>query len=150
MYLDWVIILDGQFHGFEANRTVPMYRTNIALTPAGAFSGNMVVSMRPIPGEQVDLAIDITSRYPHAHGAPVHIGDGREIGVTTVGAPDWGEPAEFDRGDVAVYWACGVTPQNVLQAARPGICITHTPGCMLVTDAPSDRPLSRAEAPARG
>jgi len=132
-----------------ANKTVPMYRTNITLKPVGAFSGTMVVSMRPIPREQVSLAVDITSGYPHAHGAPVHIGDGQDIGIPDVGAPDWGEPAEFDPGEVAVYWACGVTPQNVLQTARPGICITHKPGCMLVTDVPSDKPISGSDLSAQ-
>jgi len=93
--------------------------------------------MRPIPRHQVDLAVEITARFPPAHGAPVHVGEGEKIGVADVAAPDWGEPAEFGPDDVAVFWACGVTPQNVLSAARPPICITHTPGRMLVTDVPS-------------
>ncbi|MEM1161716.1 MAG: DUF1445 domain-containing protein, partial [Pseudomonadota bacterium] len=120
----------------EANVTVPMYRTNIDLTPVGPFSGQMVVSMRPIPKDQVDLAVEITSDFPQAHGAPVHAGDGAAIGVADITAPDWGEPAQSDDDDVPVFWACGVTPQNVLQNARPDICITHTPGRMLVTDVP--------------
>lgn len=118
----------------EENRTVSMYRTSLALRPVGPFHGEMVVSMRPIPKGQVDLAIDVTSRYPHAHGAPVHVGDPSAIGVSTLDAPDWGEPTPFEDEDVAVFWACGVTPQNVLRTARPPICITHTPGRMLVTD----------------
>ena len=124
----------------EANRTVPMFSTNIELTPVGPFRGTMVVSMRPIPRAQVDLAVEITSAFPHAHGAPVHVGDGAGIGIADISRPDWGEPAEFAEDDVAVFWACGVTPQNVLQAAAPDICITHTPGRMLVTDVPEDRP----------
>ncbi len=32
-----------------------------------------------------------------------------------------------------------MTPQNMLAAARPPICITHTPGRMLLTDAPEER-----------
>ena len=130
----------------EANRTVPMFRTNIALEPVDPFEGTMVVSMRPIPRHQVDLAVEITARFPHAHGAPVHVGDGAAIGVADVAAPDWGEPADFGPDDVPVYWACGVTPQNVLQSARPAICITHTPGRMLVTDIPSGQPQTRIPA----
>lgn len=126
------------------NRTVPMYGTNVALEPVGAFSGTMVVSMRPVPEAQVDLAVSITSAYEHAHGAPLHVGDGAAIGIEDIGAPDWGETATFQDGDVPVFWACGVTPQNVLTAAKPPICITHTPGRMLVTDWPEDQapPLS--------
>ena len=118
----------------EQNLTVPMYSTNIGLTPVGPFSGTMVVSMRPIPKDQVDLAIQITTGYGHAHGAPVQVGDPAAIGVADVARPDWGDAAEFRDGDVPVFWACGVTPQNVLRAARPPICITHEPGRMLVTD----------------
>jgi len=36
----------------EEGVNVPMYNTNIPCTPAGVFSGNMVVSMRPIPYRQ--------------------------------------------------------------------------------------------------
>ena len=123
----------------EANVTVPMWATNIELTPVGPFRGGMVVSMRPIPKDQVDLAISITEGFDHAHGAPVHVGEPAAIGIRDIAAPDWGEPATFDEGDVPVFWACGVTPQNVLRESKPPICITHTPGRMLVTDAPEDR-----------
>lgn len=118
----------------EMNRTVPMYATNIALKPVGPYQGGMVVSMRPIPKDQVDLAVEVTSNFPHAHGAPVHVGDGSTIGIRNVDAPDWGEAAQFDADDVAVFWACGVTPQNVVTNARPPLCVAHTPGRMLVTD----------------
>ncbi|MCY4075704.1 MAG: DUF1445 domain-containing protein, partial [Acidobacteria bacterium] len=37
-------------------------------------------------------------------------------------------------GEMPVFWACGVTPQVALRAARPPIAITHTPAHMLVTD----------------
>ncbi len=120
----------------EADRTVPMYRTNLALAEAGPFRGEMVVSMRPIPEAQVQDAIRITSDFDHAHGAPVHVGNGADIGIDDLGFPDWGQAASFEPGDVPVFWACGVTPQNVLEATRPPLCITHTPGRMLVTDHP--------------
>ncbi|MEM7742286.1 MAG: putative hydro-lyase [Pseudomonadota bacterium] len=123
----------------ETNTTVPMWRTNIPLEKRGPFEGTMVVSMRPIPETQIDKAIEITGGFDHAHGAPVHVGDPAKIGVADLGTPDWGEPAEFAPGDVPVFWACGVTPQNVLRASKPPLCITHTPGRMLVTDAPEDR-----------
>lgn len=122
----------------EADKTVPMYKTDLQLAEVGPFSGAMVVSMRPIPDEQVRDAFRITSKFDHAHGAPVHVGEAGAIGIDDLDMPDWGEPAKFEPGDVPVFWACGVTPQNVLEAARPPICITHTPGRMLVTDHPED------------
>ena len=45
---------------------------------------------------------------------------------------------EIRPGEIPVFWACGVTPQLVLQNARPSICITHTPGAMLIGDQASD------------
>ncbi|MEM9044855.1 MAG: putative hydro-lyase [Pseudomonadota bacterium] len=122
----------------EANRTVAMYATNIELTSVGRFAGEMVVSMRPIPKKQVDLAIEVTTAYPHAHGAPIHVGNGEAIGISDIDSPDWGEAAQFEADEVPVFWACGVTPQNVLSRAAPPLCITHTPGRMLVTDLTED------------
>jgi uncharacterized protein YcsI (UPF0317 family) len=37
-------------------------------------------------------------------------------------------------GEVPVFWACGVTPQTVLVEAKVELAITHSPGCMFVTD----------------
>ena len=83
-------------------------------------------------------AIEITSRFKAAHGAPLHIGDPSAIGIKDVMAPDWGDAVEIREGEIPVFWACGVTPQLVLQNARPPICITHTPGAMLIGDGLSD------------
>ena len=71
----------------EAGSNVPMYITNIATRPAGMFSGPMVVSMRPIPQEQIVRAVQVTSRFPDTHGAPVHIGDPDAIGIRDINAP---------------------------------------------------------------
>ncbi len=121
----------------EQNRTVSMYRTSIPTVPAGPFSGAMVVSMRPMTTRDAIRAVEITSRFPDAHGAPVHFGDPAEIGIGDIARPDWGEPTEFRPGEIPVFWACGVTPQVAVRKARPPICITHSPGRMLVTDIPA-------------
>ncbi|MEL6598332.1 MAG: putative hydro-lyase [Pseudomonadota bacterium] len=116
----------------ETDRTVPMYRTSIETRPAGPFGGGMVVSMRRIPADKVALAQQITARFPWAHGAPVHVGSPEAIGIPDIDAPDWGHPP-MGMGE-PVFWACGVTPQNALARARLPLCITHTPGRMLITD----------------
>jgi uncharacterized protein YcsI (UPF0317 family) len=118
----------------EQNLTVSMYRTNIETVPAGPFRGSMVVSMRPMTPRDAIRAVEITARYPAAHGAPVHLGDPSQIGVVDLDRPDWGDRQEIRAGEIPVFWACGVTPQNAVRAARPPICITHCPGSMLVTD----------------
>jgi len=118
--------------------TVPMYRTSIATTPAGRFRGPLVVSMRPFTRADAVRAADITRRYPLAHGAPVHSGDPQRIGIADVAAPDYGDAVPIHDGEIPVFWACGVTPQAALAAARPDFCITHYPGAMLVTDRRND------------
>jgi uncharacterized protein YcsI (UPF0317 family) len=118
----------------DQRRNVPMYRTNVACAPAGAFSGSLVVSMRPMTPAQAIEAVVITSRYPRAHGAPVHFGDPAAIGIADLDRPDFGDAVAINPGEVPVFWACGVTPQGILIDAKPEFAITHSPGCMFVTD----------------
>jgi uncharacterized protein YcsI (UPF0317 family) len=113
---------------------VPMYRTNIACVPANRFSGPMVVSMRPLQPAHAIRAVQITSRFPSVHGAPVHIGLPHLIGIGDLGRPDYGDPVPVEADELPVFWACGVTPQAVIAAAKPAFAITHAPGAMLVTD----------------
>ena len=118
----------------ECCSNVSMYITSIACRPAGPFAGPMVVSMRPIPAEKVTKAVQVTSRFPNAHGAPVHIGDPERIGIRDLARPDFGDPVEIRPGEVPVFWACGVTPQAVAMQAKPPFIITHAPGHMFITD----------------
>jgi uncharacterized protein YcsI (UPF0317 family) len=123
----------------EERRNVPMYRTNIACTPAGVFAGPLVVTMRPLDPAQAIEAILISARYPEAHGAPVHFGDPTVIGIADLTRPDFGEAVTVRPGEVPVFWACGVTPQAVVMEAKLEIAITHSPGCMFVTDCLANR-----------
>ena len=118
----------------EQGVNVPMYRTAIDCTPAGRFSGPLVVSMRPMTPPQAIRATQVTSRYAPVHGAPVHVGEPAAIGIDDLGAPDYGDPVEVRDGELPVFWACGVTPQAVAVASRPELMITHAPGHMFVTD----------------
>jgi len=113
---------------------VPMYRTSIATAPAGPFHGPMVVSMRPLTPAHAIRAVQITTRFPSVHGAPVHIGKPELIGIKDVMAPDYGDAVEVHEDELPVFWACGVTPQSVIATMKPEFCITHYPGSMLVTD----------------
>ncbi|MBC7683058.1 MAG: putative hydro-lyase [Ferruginibacter sp.] len=118
----------------QQGRNVAMYRTNIQTQPAGVFSGPMVVSMRPMKAAAAIRAVQVTSRFPNVHGAPVHLGDPALIGISDLGAPDYGDAVEVMADEIPVFWACGVTPQAALAQARPAFCITHAPGAMLITD----------------
>jgi uncharacterized protein YcsI (UPF0317 family) len=115
-------------------RNVAMYRSSIATEPAGPFHGPLVVSMRPFTAAHAIRAIQITSRFPAVHGAPVHIGNPELIGIVDLARPDYGDAVPLAAEELPVFWACGVTPQAVVTAAQPAFCITHAPGCMLVTD----------------
>lgn len=118
----------------DNNKTVPMYRANIDTAPAGPFSGKMVVSMRMVPDARVTEVIELSRRYPHAHGAPVHVGDPAQIGIHEIASPEWGDPVPQVPGETPVFWACGVTPQVAIETAKLPIFITHKPGHMLITD----------------
>jgi len=118
----------------EAGTNTGVYNTSIECRSAGRFSGNVVVSMRPIPGQLVPRAITITSRLPSVHGSPIHVGDPRVIGIKDLYKPEWGDPPIIEEGDVPVYWACSVTPQVVALKSKPEIMITHLSANMLLTD----------------
>lgn len=118
----------------EQGKNVAMFRTSIATEAAGPFRGPLVVSMRPMKAAAAIRAVQVTSRFPNVHGAPVHIGDPSLIGITDLSTPDYGDAVEVMPDELPVFWACGVTPQAALQQARPEFCITHAPGAMLITD----------------
>jgi uncharacterized protein YcsI (UPF0317 family) len=118
----------------ERGTAVPMFKTRIATNPAGRFRGPLVVSMRPFRPAEAIRAIQISSRFPAAHGAPVHIGFPQAIGVEDLHRPDYGAPVRVSEDQLPLFWACGVTPQAVVEEAGLPFCITHFPGSMLITD----------------
>jgi uncharacterized protein YcsI (UPF0317 family) len=54
----------------ELGTLVPMFISSLVCRPAGRFHGPQVVTMRPIPEDQVETARDVTGRYPHATAVP--------------------------------------------------------------------------------
>ena len=121
----------------ELGRAVPAYNTGIPTIKSGPFEGGMVCSMRPFKPSDAIRAIEVTSRFPLTHGAPVHFGDPAAIGICDIMRPEYGDPPIMEQGEVPVFWACGITPQVAVTNAEPEICITHFPAHMLITDLPS-------------
>lgn len=119
-------------------KNVSMFDTSIKLNGAGCFQGNMVVSMRPYQPDAIQAVTDITKAYPAAHGRPVHVGDPAAIGIADCTKPDYGDAVALHEGELPVFWACGVTPQNALRNAKLPIVITHAPGYMFVADISND------------
>nr|WP_307257416.1 putative hydro-lyase [Oikeobacillus pervagus] len=118
----------------DENSNVPMYKTNILCEKAGLFEGPLVVSMRPMTYKNAIRSIQITSRFPSVHGAPIHIGDPSEIGIVDLNSPDFGDAVPMKEDEIPVFWACGVTPQAVALQSKPTIMITHAPGHMFISD----------------
>ena len=123
-----------QVRHIAQGRNVPMYKTNIETVKAGPFEGPMVCSMRPMTPENAQKAYAITEKMPNVHGAPVHMGDGVEIGIGAIMKPDYGDAVDHYEGELPVFWPCGVTPQAAVEHAKPPVVITHAPGHMFITD----------------
>ncbi|XP_067848174.1 D-glutamate cyclase, mitochondrial isoform X3 [Heptranchias perlo] len=93
----------------EQGCNVSMYKTSIPCIGIGSFQCNMVVTMRPIPVDKLEAAVQVTHPMEDAHGAPVHIGHPGIIGIEDLSSPDFGDAVEVQPGDALVFWACGVT-----------------------------------------
>ncbi|RME04451.1 MAG: putative hydro-lyase, partial [Planctomycetota bacterium] len=118
----------------QEKKNVAMYITNIPTQAAGRFKGNLVVSMRPIPKNQVEAAIDITQKFPFGHGEPIHIGNPKEIGISNLNQVDFGDAVEVQPDEVPVFWACGVSALLAVKNSKIPLYFTHSPGCMFLTD----------------
>jgi len=111
-----------------------VYISGIQCRPAGRLRGPMVVSMRPIRRDLVARAVEVTARFPIAHGAPLHVGDPSVVGIADLAKPDWGKYDPLAEDEVPVYWACGITPQSIAMASGIPEMITHCAGHMFITD----------------
>lgn len=118
---------------------VPMYRSNIPTAGTALLNGPLVVSMRPMKAADAIRAVQITSRFPSVHGAPVHLGDPSLIGISNIDRPDYGDAVAIHDDEIPVFWACGVTPQAIIDTVKPEFSITHAPGHMLITDISNSR-----------
>jgi uncharacterized protein YcsI (UPF0317 family) len=123
-------------HLMREDAWTSQYISNIACVPAGIFAGPQVASMRPLPKSKVIKFIEISSRYPRNHGAPIHVGDPAAIGIDDLDSFKWGKRNVIGHDEVPVFCACGVTAHAVALAARIPEMITHKPGHMFVTDLP--------------
>jgi uncharacterized protein YcsI (UPF0317 family) len=118
----------------EEGKNVSMYVTDRDCRPAGPLTSKLVVTMRPMTPPQAIRAVQITTRFHLTHGAPVHIGDHRGLGIRDFAKPEFGEPVTVRPGEVPVFWACGVTSQLAATSVPLPLVITHAPGHMFVSD----------------
>jgi uncharacterized protein YcsI (UPF0317 family) len=135
------ITFDGALEraGVPTDRHRWVLNSKIATVPAGRLRGDMVVTMRWLTPEQAIVATQVSSRFPHNHGAPIHIGDPAAIGAD-LAHPLFGGPVpELPKDRVPVFWACGVTPQQAALEAKVELFIAHAPAHGFVTDLEADR-----------
>ena len=118
----------------EKNNVAGVYVTTVPTRPAGPFQGPLMVTMRAFRPADAIRAIQITSRFPNVHGAPVHIGKPEAIGVDLGRRYQDVGDGEVADDELPVFWACGLTPQLAVKNAKPPLCITHAPSSMLITD----------------
>jgi uncharacterized protein YcsI (UPF0317 family) len=116
----------------------PIYVTDIDTAASGEFGGQLVVSMRGLRPSDAICAVQITSRFPKFHGAPIHIGKPEMIGVD-LERPYGGQGfTRLHDDELPVFWACGATAQAALEQARLPIAITHSRAHMVLTDLKSE------------
>ncbi len=133
---EWPLLEDGltpAAHRAGQERADVPHQHATACRP-GRFTGPMVVSMRSFRPADAIRAIQITSRFPGVHGAPVHIGLPGAHRHPRPRQARLGRRGRVPADELPLFWACGVTPQAVVAEAKPEFCITHAPGSMLVTD----------------
>eukprot|EP00762_Andalucia_godoyi_P003346 ANDGO_06681.mRNA.1 UPF0317 protein BLi00500/BL02808 len=123
-------------------KNVPMYKTNIPCVSVGPFATNLVVSYRPIRKDRVLDVTAVCEGVKQSHGGPVHVGNPADIGIADLANPDFGDALDAYPGtenDEHCFWACGVTATQAVVNAKLGLVITHSPGCMFVTDVPDSK-----------
>lgn len=125
--------------GVPTDRHRWVLRTNQPTEPTGPFRGELIVTMRRLTPQQAITAVQVTSRFPFNHGAPIHIGDPAGIGADLTHPMFGGPVPPLPADQTAVFWACGVTPQSAAEAARLPLFITHAAAHSFITDLPADR-----------
>lgn len=115
-------------------KTTPVYVTDRQANAAGTFHGPLAVSMRQVAPQKISRLVQITSRYPAFHGAPVHFGDPGALGIADLEQPYSGDPPQLDGGKVPVFWACSVTPQLAAMASATPFMMSNAPNFMFLAD----------------
>lgn len=120
-------------------RLIGDFFTTIPCVSAGQLHGFIVISCRSFENTSMAVrAVQLSSRYPSMHGAPIHIGDPVAIGIKDLSKPDAFAPdppaPPVKANEIVMYWAAGVTPQVVALQSKVSFMITHKTSHMFVAD----------------
>ena len=118
----------------ELGMNIPMFITNRLCKPAGVFHGPLVVSMRPLPADEVVRAVQLPIVFRRCMGPPYMLVTPQLLAFVTCTVPTSAMRGPGAPGEVPVFWACGVTPQAVMMQAKLALALTHAPGHMFISD----------------
>lgn len=105
--------------------------TSIECTPTEHIHAHMEVTARCFKNSKDAVrAIQITSRNPNSHGAPIHIGDPSLIGIKTTSS----RFPPLQPGEIPMFWACGTTKERAAIESKLPFMITQRPMHMFITD----------------
>ena len=76
-----------------------------------------MVSLRTIPQEFVQKVAEVCTPLDFAHGAPIHIGDPKIIGIEDFLPPSFGDGPVVREDDVFIFWGCGISGTEVVTSA---------------------------------
>ncbi|KAG2457611.1 D-glutamate cyclase, mitochondrial-like [Polypterus senegalus] len=115
----------------SARHTFSIYKTTVPCQEVSPFQCNLLVSMIPVPEEELATAVQMEDR----HGAPVHIGYPGLLGINSLSKPGYGAAVELKQGDIPVFRACGATAVEAIKSCKAPLAFTHAPGCVYVSEA---------------
>ncbi|MGO4235860.1 D-glutamate cyclase family protein [Pseudarthrobacter sp. YAF2] len=124
------------------NQTAIFLSNKPASTPYGRFKGPVMYTMRAVPARLVAPVVELTSRMPHSHGAPLHIGSPEMLGID-LKTDSISTPPRMEIGDVPLFWGCNGILEQTFASSKIPFAIYHSPGKMFVTDHFYAAPLPR-------
>ncbi|XP_036887382.1 D-glutamate cyclase, mitochondrial isoform X2 [Sturnira hondurensis] len=125
----------GHGHGAAYKTTVPC----VAVT---GFCCPLVVTMRPVPKDELERLVQASCSTRGVQAQPVHIGEPGLLGIQDLSKPDYGDPEACRPGDVPVFWPSHLTSLEAVSGCKTPLAFTSAPGCAVMTD------LQDTEAPA--
>jgi uncharacterized protein YcsI (UPF0317 family) len=131
----------------DQNKNVSMYKCSKIKCDGPFADVSLIVSMRPIRNDLVELAKEITGKgiFQNTQGEPLYCGYDyvEHLGVhQDLNNVDFGDSVDVDREtETPCFWYCGVTGiMAAIEASKieQGICIIYSPGHMFLSDVKDD------------
>jgi uncharacterized protein YcsI (UPF0317 family) len=114
--------------------------TNVQCHPVGPLRGPMTMGCRIFKNSfEAIKSVQLSARYPLAHGTPVHIGDPALIGVKDITQPQEQRTGvshlePLKPGEIATFTPAGASGSSVARQTKIPFLIAHVPFRMFITD----------------